>query len=48
MELVDIGINLAHDSYAGDRAEVITRAAASGVVQLIVTGATLPSSASSN
>ena len=45
MELVDIGINLAHDSYAGDRAEVIARAAASGVVQLIVTGATLPSSA---
>ena len=45
MELVDIGINLAHDSYAGDRAAVITRAAACGVAQLIVTGATLPSSA---
>jgi TatD DNase family protein len=45
MELVDIGINLAHDSYAGDRAEVIARATAAGVAQLIVTGATLPSSA---
>jgi len=44
MELVDIGINLAHDSYASDRPEVIARAAAAGVVQLIVTGATLPSS----
>jgi TatD DNase family protein len=45
MELVDIGINLAHDSYAGDRTEVIARATAAGVAQLIVTGATLASSA---
>jgi TatD DNase family protein len=45
MELVDIGINLAHDSYAGDRSEVIARATAAGIAQLIVTGATLASSA---
>ncbi len=44
MDLVDIGINLAHDSYAGDRAAVIARATAAGVTQLIVTGATLASS----
>ena len=44
MDLVDIGINLAHDSYAGDRAEVIARATAAGVRRLIVTGATLASS----
>ena len=44
MELVDIGINLAHDSYAGDRTEVIARATTAGVAQLIVTAATLASS----
>ena len=45
MELIDIGINLAHDNYAEDRPAVIERAAAAGVVQLIVTGSTLASSA---
>ena len=45
MELLDIGINLTHDSYAEDRAAVIERARAAGVAQLIVTGATLDSSA---
>jgi TatD DNase family protein len=45
MELVDIGINLTHDSYAADRAGVLERAYASAVTQLIVTGATLASSA---
>jgi TatD DNase family protein len=44
MELIDIGINLAHNSYAEDRAAVLARAADAGVVQLIVTGATLASS----
>ena len=44
MELIDIGINLAHDSYALDRAAVLERAHAAGVAQLIVTGATLVSS----
>ncbi|HVN99318.1 MAG TPA: TatD family hydrolase [Steroidobacteraceae bacterium] len=45
MDLVDIGINLTHDSYADDRAAVIERAHAAGVTQLVVTGATLHSSA---
>ena len=43
--LVDIGINLAHDSYDADRDAVINRAAAAGVTQLVVTGSTLASSA---
>lgn len=37
--LIDIGINLTHDSYDADREAVIARAAQVGVVQLIVTGA---------
>ena len=41
--LIDIGINLAHDSYDADRDAVIDRAAAAGVAQLIVTGSTLAS-----
>jgi TatD DNase family protein len=44
MDLVDIGINLAHECYAGDRTEVIARATGAGVTQLIVTAATLASS----
>jgi TatD DNase family protein len=36
--LIDIGINLAHDSYDADREAVIARAQAAGVVQMIVTG----------
>src|SRR5438552_5020181 len=36
--LIDIGINLAHDSFNSDREEVITRALVAGVVQMIVTG----------
>ncbi|MGH8134890.1 MAG: TatD family hydrolase [Steroidobacteraceae bacterium] len=43
--LVDIGINLAHASYDRDRAEVIARAEAAGVVAMIVTGSTLADSA---
>lgn len=42
--LIDIGINLAHDSYDADRDAVIARARAAGVVQMIVTGSTLESS----
>ena len=45
MELIDIGINLAHDSYDADRDAVIARAFDAGLAQLIVTGATLDSSA---
>jgi TatD DNase family protein len=42
--LIDIGINLTHDSYDADREAVLARAAAAGVTQMIVTGATLPGS----
>ena len=41
--LVDIGINLAHDSYDADRGEVLARARTAGVVQMIVTGSSGPS-----
>jgi TatD DNase family protein len=44
-ELVDIGINLAHDSYDADRGQVIERARVAGVTQMIVTGSTLASTA---
>jgi TatD DNase family protein len=37
--LIDIGINLTHDSYDSDRDAVMARAASAGVVQMIVTGA---------
>jgi len=43
--LIDIGINLAHDSYDRDRVEVIARARAAGIVAMIVTGSTLADSA---
>jgi len=43
--LIDIGINLAHDSYDRDRADVIARAQDAGVVAMIVTGSTLADSA---
>ena len=45
MELIDIGINLTHDSFADDRAAVLASAQAAGVAQLIVTGSTLEVSA---
>ena len=37
--LIDIGNNLTHDSYDKDRDEVMARAAAAGVTQMVVTGA---------
>jgi TatD DNase family protein len=43
-ELIDIGINLGHDSYDGDREAVRARARAAGVVQMLVTGASLAGS----
>ncbi len=46
MGLIDIGINLTHDSYEADRVEVINRAVAAGVTQMVVTGSTLDSSQS--
>ena len=39
--LVDIGANLAHDSFDADRDAVLERASAVGVVAMIVTGSTL-------
>jgi TatD DNase family protein len=36
--LIDIGINLTHESFDADRHEILARAAAAGVVQMIVTG----------
>src|SRR6202043_3543205 len=41
--LIDIGVNLAHDSYDTDRDAVIARAQAAGVVQMVITGSTLAS-----
>lgn len=42
--LIDIGINLTHESYDSDREAVIARAAAAGVVQMVVTGSSGDSS----
>jgi TatD DNase family protein len=36
--LIDIGVNLAHESFDADRDEVIARAVAAGVSQMIITG----------
>lgn len=44
MELIDIGANLTHESFAVDRDQVIARAVSAGVRRQIVTGADLPSS----
>jgi TatD DNase family protein len=44
LQFVDIGINLAHDSYDADRAAVIDRAQRAGVTRMIVTGSSLDSS----
>ncbi|MEJ2514397.1 MAG: TatD family hydrolase [Gammaproteobacteria bacterium] len=41
--LVDIGANLAHDSFDPDRSEVIRRARDAGVDQIIITGSSLAS-----
>jgi TatD DNase family protein len=43
-ELVDIGSNLTHSSFAGDLAEVLARAVEAGVTRQIVTGTDLASS----
>ena len=44
MDLIDIGVNLTHDSFDADRDKVIRDAQDVGVCQFIVTGATLDSS----
>lgn len=38
MELIDIGVNLAHESFSHDLPEVLERAAAAGVHRMVVTG----------
>jgi TatD DNase family protein len=43
-DLVDIGVNLAHDSFDADRDAVIRRARTAGVRRMIVTGSSLRSS----
>ncbi len=42
-ELVDIGVNLAHDSFDADRDAVMQRAAQAGVAQMVVTGSSVDS-----
>jgi TatD DNase family protein len=44
LDLIDIGANLTHESFAADLDDVMTRALQAGVTRLIVTGADLPSS----
>ena len=44
MQWIDIGANLTHDSFDVDRDAVIERARSGGVVQMIVTGASVESS----
>jgi TatD DNase family protein len=43
LELVDIGINLAHDSFDHDRSDVIRRAADAGVTRMVITGSSIAS-----
>jgi TatD DNase family protein len=47
MELIDIGINLAHDSFDADREAVMQRAHDAGIVQMVVTGSSEESNAKS-
>jgi TatD DNase family protein len=44
-DLIDIGANLTHESFAQDLPEVLSRATAAGVTRLIVTGTSLESTA---
>lgn len=43
MELIDVGANLAHDSFDDDRDAVLSRAAAAGVTRLVLTGSSIQS-----
>jgi len=38
MQFIDIGVNLSHESFDSDRAEVVKQAQLAGVVQMVVTG----------
>lgn len=42
--MIDIGANLAHDSFDGDRTEVIARAKQAGVEAIVITGSSADSS----
>ena len=44
MQLIDIGVNLTHPSFAADPQALLQRAYAAGVCQLLVTGTSLPAS----
>ncbi len=41
MQLIDIGVNLTHDSFDADREAVVARARAAGVEQMVITGASV-------
>lgn len=43
LPLVDIGLNLAHDSFDHDRDHVVVSAVAAGVAHMVITGSTLES-----
>jgi TatD DNase family protein len=43
-KLIDIGVNLQHSAFGGDRDDVIARARAAGVETMVVTGTSLQSS----
>jgi TatD DNase family protein len=42
-EIIDVGVNLAHDSFDHDRAQVIREAQAAGVTRMVITGSSLHS-----
>jgi TatD DNase family protein len=44
-ELIDVGVNLTHESFAHDLHEVLERAAQAGVTQMVVTGSSAAESA---
>ena len=44
MELIDIGCNLTHDSFDADRPQVLDAAREAGVVQMVITGASMEGS----
>ena len=44
MQLIDVGPNLCHESFASDLADVLGRAAGAGVTRLIVTGTSVSDS----
>ena len=43
-DLIDIGLNITHDSYDNDRETVIADAVAAGVSRMIVTGTSITAS----